>query len=77
LLEIDLVTGRKHQIRLQLAHRGHPVRGDGKYGSRKQFTEGIALLARRLELVHPIRKVPLELVAPVPQAWRGYGVTEE
>jgi 23S rRNA pseudouridine1911/1915/1917 synthase len=77
LLEINLVTGRKHQIRLQLAHRGHPIWGDRKYGSKKEFPVGIALLARRLELVHPVGKEPLELVAPVPQTWRGYGITEE
>ena len=77
LLAINLLTGRKHQIRLQLAHRGHPIWGDRKYGSRQKFPVGIALLARRLALVHPVRGEPLELVAPVPQTWWGYGVTEE
>jgi 23S rRNA pseudouridine1911/1915/1917 synthase len=74
LLEINLVTGRKHQIRLQLAHRGHPIWGDRKYGSTTKFPEGIALLARRLVLIHPVRKEPLELVAPVPRSWREHGV---
>lgn len=76
LLEIKLVTGRKHQIRVQLADRGHPIWGDRKYGSKRSFPVGIALLARRLELLHPVGKTPLELVAPAPQTWRVYGVSD-
>jgi 23S rRNA pseudouridine1911/1915/1917 synthase len=74
LVEIDLLTGRKHQIRLQLAHRGHPVLGDRKYGSDREFPVGIALLARRLKFDHPVRSESLELVAPIPRHWRGFGV---
>ena len=77
LLEIDLQTGRKHQIRLQLGHRGHPVLGDRKYGSQVDFPLGIALLARRLKLMHPVRREPLDLVASVPQLWSKYGVRED
>ena len=74
LLEVTLETGRKHQIRLQLAHRGHPVLGDLKYGSRRAFSAGIALHARRLVISHPVRGEPLELVAPLPEAWRRLGI---
>ncbi|MFZ5829058.1 MAG: RluA family pseudouridine synthase [Planctomycetota bacterium] len=76
LLEIALETGRKHQIRLQWAKRGHPVIGDRKYGSGKRFPAGIALHARRLVVRHPVRDVAVELVAPLPEAWRRYGVTD-
>ena len=71
LLEVRLGTGRKHQIRLQFAHRGHPILGDRKYGSRRPWPSGIALHARRLVVVHPVRHEPLVLEAPVPTAWRG------
>ncbi len=74
LLEVDLETGRKHQIRLQLAHRGYPILGDRKYGSRRRWPVGIALHARRLVIVHPVRDEPLELVAPLPGEWRSLGV---
>lgn len=74
LLEIRLETGRKHQIRVQLAHRGLPVRGDRKYGAELSFASGIALHARSLELIHPVRKSPLRLEAPLPVSWRKCGV---
>ena len=69
LLEIRLETGRKHQIRVQLAERGHPILGDRKYGSQMAFAHGIALHARQLELEHPVRKTPLRFVAPLPVSW--------
>jgi 23S rRNA pseudouridine1911/1915/1917 synthase len=72
LLEISLETGRKHQIRVQLAARGHPVIGDSKYGSRRKFAGGIALHCRRLVIEHPVKKTPLELTAPPPQAWKEF-----
>lgn len=75
LLEIELLTGRKHQIRLQLAARGLALWGETKYASGKPFGEGFALHARRLVIEHPVRKVRLELVAPLPPAWRAAGVT--
>jgi 23S rRNA pseudouridine1911/1915/1917 synthase len=76
LLEIKLETGRKHQIRVQLSHRGSPILGDTKYGSTTAFSPGIALHARRLEIVHPVRHVPLFLDAPLPSSWKSLGVSE-
>ena len=76
LLEVLLETGRKHQIRVQLAHRGHPVLGDRKYGSAAGFPHGLALHARRLELQHPVRKTDLRLEAQLPAAWRKFGLRE-
>jgi 23S rRNA pseudouridine1911/1915/1917 synthase len=61
LLEIALETGRKHQIRLQLAAIGHPILGDRRYGARQSFPgQGIGLCAKRLRFVHPTR--PAETV---------------
>ena len=74
LLEIALQTGRKHQIRVQLAVRGLPILGDRQYGSRAAFAAGIALHARQLSFVHPVRNTPIELVAPVPRTWHRFGV---
>lgn len=72
LLEIDLLTGRKHQIRAQLAAIGHPVVGDRKYGSRRPFGSGIALHARSLIVEHPTRKEPLQLEALPPPSWQEF-----
>jgi 23S rRNA pseudouridine1911/1915/1917 synthase len=69
LLEVQLETGRKHQIRVQLSHHGHPVVGDMKYGGRESFAAGIALHARRLVVEHPTLRTPLEVVAPLPKTW--------
>jgi len=74
LLEVALHTGRKHQIRVQLAHRGWPVLGDRKYGSRRAFPEGIALYARSLTVSHPTRGDRLRLEAPLPSAWASVGI---
>jgi 23S rRNA pseudouridine1911/1915/1917 synthase len=76
LLEIRLETGRKHQIRLQLAHHGHPILGDRKYGSRVPFAAGIALHARCLVISHPTTGARLEFEAPLPEAWRRFGIEE-
>jgi 23S rRNA pseudouridine1911/1915/1917 synthase len=76
LVEVTLETGRKHQIRLQLADRGHPILGDAKYGSRRSFPLGIALHARRLVFVHPVRGERIELLAPIPASWRSSGVAD-
>jgi 23S rRNA pseudouridine1911/1915/1917 synthase len=74
LLEVELETGRKHQIRLQMAHHGHPVVGDRKYGSQLKFSAGIALHARRLVVAHPVRGEALVFEAPLPKSWpRGWG----
>ncbi len=69
LLEVELLTGRKHQIRLQLATRGFPIAGDRKYGSRAAFPFGIALHARRLRIQHPVGGQPVEFTAPPPAYW--------
>ena len=68
LLEIDLKTGRHHQIRCQLAKMGCPIKGDLKYGfARSNPDGGISLHARSAALIHPVSKIPLKSVAPVPQ----------
>jgi 23S rRNA pseudouridine1911/1915/1917 synthase len=68
LLEIDLKTGRHHQIRCQLADIGCPVRGDLKYGySRSNPDGGISLHARKVEFIHPVSKNEIEIIAPVPE----------
>ena len=76
LVEIILMTGRKHQIRLQFAHHGHPVIGDHKYGSRQIFPLGIALHARRLVVAHPVKGELIEFEATLPDAWYRWGVSE-
>lgn len=77
LLEVKLETGRKHQIRVQLAHQGCPIVGDAKYGAVQPFSAGIALHARRLAIIHPTQRVPLEFVAPLPSSWRSFHLNEE
>jgi 23S rRNA pseudouridine1911/1915/1917 synthase len=68
LLEIDLKTGRHHQIRCQLAKIGCPVKGDLKYGfDRSNPDGGISLHAHNVSFVHPVTKQPVELIAPVPE----------
>ena len=68
LLEIDLQTGRHHQIRCQLAKIGTPIRGDLKYGApRSNKGGGISLHSRSLEFTHPVTKEHLKVTAPVPQ----------
>ncbi len=67
LLEIDLKTGRHHQIRCQLAKMGCPIKGDLKYGfDRSNKDGGISLHARHIEFVHPVSKVPIDITAPLP-----------
>ncbi len=67
LLEIELKTGRHHQIRAQLAEIGCPIKGDLKYGAERSNKDGsIHLHARSLTFEHPVRKTPLEIVAPPP-----------
>ncbi len=66
LLEIDLETGRHHQIRCQLANIGSPIKGDLKYGfNRSNKNGGIHLHARKIEFIHPVKKEKLLLIAPV------------
>jgi 23S rRNA pseudouridine1911/1915/1917 synthase len=76
VVEINLLTGRKHQIRVQFANRGFPILGDAQYGSSRTFPKGIALHARRLAFEHPVKKERIELEAPLPHYWRRW-VKEE
>ena len=72
LLEIQLFTGRHHQIRCQLAHMGCPIKGDLKYGARRSNPDGgISLLARRIQFIHPVKKTEVDVTAPVPPQWKG------
>jgi 23S rRNA pseudouridine1911/1915/1917 synthase len=70
-LELRPQTGRTHQLRVQLAHCGQPIYGDAKYGSIHTFNQSIALHARSLTFLHPIRYEPVTLVAEIPRLWRG------
>lgn len=67
LLEVDLKTGRHHQIRVQLASIGCPIKGDLKYGfDRSNKDASISLHARTLKFVHPVKKETVEFIAPLP-----------
>ena len=75
LLEVDLKTGRHHQIRCQLAKMGCPIKGDLKYGAQRSNPDGsICLHARTIKFIHPVSKEPIELTAPVPEGnlWNGF-----
>jgi len=70
LVAIELETGRKHQIRLQLAHLGCPIVGDVRYGSLAPLASGqIALLAWKITLEHPTRRETLSFACPPPSGW--------
>lgn len=72
LVEVELLTGRHHQIRCQLSNAGCPIKGDLKYGaSRSNPDGGISLHARRIVFTHPVRKEPMTIEAPVPSSWKG------
>lgn len=67
LLEVELLTGRKHQIRVQLASIGCPIKGDLKYGDKRSNPDGsISLMARSIRFVHPVSGKEINVVAPVP-----------
>ena len=67
LLEVELLTGRHHQIRCQLAAIGCPIKGDLKYGAKRSNPDGsISLHARQITFVHPVRKEQVTIAAPVP-----------
>lgn len=72
LVEINLFTGRHHQIRCQMAGIGCPIKGDLKYGApRSNRNGGISLMARHISFIHPVRKTPVEITAPIPADWKG------
>ena len=67
LLEINLMTGRHHQIRCQLANMGCPIKGDLKYGAKRSNPDGsISLLSHHVELAHPVSKELISIDSPVP-----------
>lgn len=73
LLEIQLLTGRHHQIRCQLAAMGCPIKGDLKYGAQRSNPDGsISLLSHKVEFVHPVSKNEIFVEAPLPddRLWR-------
>ena len=75
LLEINLKTGRHHQIRCQLAKMGCPIKGDLKYGFPRSNPDGsICLHARRIRFIHPVSKELIDVTAPVPSGnlWNGF-----
>lgn len=72
LLEVELLTGRHHQIRCQLANIGCIIKGDLKYGAPRSNPDGsISLHSRNIKFEHPVRKEPIEVTAPVPPSWKG------
>lgn len=70
LVAVRLLTGRKHQIRVQFAARGLPILGDRKYGSLAPFPAGIALHSWRLAFTHPVTRQPMSFAQGPPSAWR-------
>lgn len=76
LLGVNLMTGRHHQIRCQLAHMGCPIKGDLKYGAQRSNPDGsICLLAHHVEFVHPVSKQLISLDSPLPEdkLWQVWG----
>jgi 23S rRNA pseudouridine1911/1915/1917 synthase len=80
LLEVNLETGRHHQIRAQLSHIGCPIKGDLKYGfPRSNADGGISLHAREIRFVHPVTRIELIITAAVPQGdslWNAFGTKD-
>lgn len=75
LIEVELLTGRHHQIRCQLATIGCPIKGDLKYGAKRSNPDGsISLHARSVEFIHPVSKENIKVIAPVPEAplWQSF-----
>ena len=74
LVEVELLTGRHHQIRCQLSNLGCPIKGDLKYGARRSNPDGgISLHARSITFIHPVKKEEMYVEAPVPSSWKGVG----
>ena len=75
LIEVELLTGRHHQIRCQLATIGCPLKGDLKYGAKRSNPDGsISLHARSVEFIHPVSKENIKVIAPVPEdpLWQSF-----
>lgn len=78
LWEINLLTGRHHQIRCQLAAINCPIKGDLKYGyPRSNPDGGLSLHARKVEFIHPVSKKEISVIAPVPEGDKLWGYFEE
>jgi 23S rRNA pseudouridine1911/1915/1917 synthase len=76
LIEVELKTGRHHQIRCQLASIGCPIKGDLKYGAQRSNPDGsISLHARYIEFTHPVSKELIQVTAPLPadRLWQSFG----
>lgn len=76
LVEVELKTGRHHQIRCQLASIGCPIKGDLKYGAQRSNPDGsISLHARYIEFIHPVSKEFIQVTAPLPndRLWKSFG----
>ena len=72
LVEVELLTGRHHQIRCQLASIGCIIKGDLKYGAPRSNPDGgISLQSHEISFVHPVRRVPVNFVIPAPSDWKG------
>ena len=72
LIEVELLTGRHHQIRCQLGNMGCCIKGDLKYGAPRSNPDGgISLHAHNIRFVHPVKKTGIDVTAPVPDSWKG------
>lgn len=80
VIEVDPITGRPHQIRVQLASLGSPIVGDNKYGyPRGSRTKSISLHAKKLEFIHPVKKEKITIEAPLPKDgfWNKFAILEK
>lgn len=72
LVEVELLTGRHHQIRCQLSHMGCVIKGDLKYGAPRSNPDGgICLHAHNIKFIHPVKKTEIDVTAPIPESWKG------
>ena len=72
LVEVELLTGRHHQIRCQLSHIGCVIKGDLKYGAPRSNPDGgISLHSHEVTFIHPVSKEEINVIAPVPDSWKG------
>jgi len=73
LVEVNLLTGRPHQVRVQLTALGHPILGDLRYGAKNEFDgRNLALHAYSLGFEHPVRKEPMRFSTKPPATWKGF-----
>lgn len=73
LVAVRLLTGRKHQIRVQFSHLGNPVWADQKYGGKNTFSQGIALHSYELQITHPTLRERMTWTAGLPKSWHSFG----